>query len=836
MFNGWESYKKGMSKLEDSHQDRYSNIIPVFIYHDKNEVAAIGSEMDRSIAKGTKVISMHSITAKPELNEDRDITQKQREFYNKNEYNKWVSHAYLLMGKAHFHKHEFDKSRETFQYILSNYPDDEPQFESRIWLARIAIESERFKEAENILAEIDKLEFLPKKLNPELEATRAALALEKEQYAQAIEHLTKALESVNSRYYRQRYNFILAQVYQKENNAAEASKYYQAVIKLNPPYEMTFNARINMALSYEQGSVSKRDIERQLEKMLRDDKNIEFQDQIYYAWGNLYRQEGDTQTAMEYYLKSSSVSVGNIEQKALTYLTIADMYYAKPDYIPAQAYYDSVVNVITPDYPNYSVIFAKSISLTNLVESIEMVTLQDSVQKLSYWSKEDLNYFIDDLIEAEREREAEEKLRREQALLESTFATQQQFELNTQGSSFYFYNPTAVNLGRQEFKRKWGARALEDNWRRKNKGTVDPNTGFGVELADEISEGGGQTGLTASKYSREFYLANIPFTDSARQVSDLKIQNALYNMGEIYSEELKDYDKAKTAFEDLLRRFPTYHDRLQVYYKLYTIGKLTRDIDLVSLYQQKIINEFPESNYALALSDPEYFKRIEKQERREDELYENVYKAFDQGYYTKVVTQIDQALAEIPDGKYKNQYDYMRTISAGIGKDTVLFIDDLRKLISRYPGTEIAERSQLIITYLNTANPEAAKEQAIKQASSIYSPSPDEEHFVVVSLPKTSDENQLMFNIISFNIDNFAEENLRVKKTEIDKDILLNITSFENQEKAAEYYAKITMHKDLYRDVNPEGSQIFYISRSNSRILDRDKMLDQYLVFFEQQR
>ena len=844
-----------MEKLEDAHLDNYSQLLPIFIYNDKNNVSAISSEMDRSIKKAEKLISTHSITVKPELDDNREINEKKRDFYNQNEYNKWVDDAYLLMAKSYFYKHEFDKSRETFQYILSNFNEGQPRIESKIWLARIAIIRGKLKEAENTLIELNENETLEKNLIPEYEATMASLEVEKlaasygEDYftfseeskqltqSEKIEqHLLRALESTSSRFYKQRYNFILAQLYQQSDDSFLASKYYRTVIKLNPPYEMTFNAKINMALSYESGAGSRKENEKQLNKMLRDDKNIEYQDQIYYALGNLYFKENEVEQALDYYMLSASTSVGNVRQQARTYLTVADIFYNRPEYIPAQAYYDSAVGVIDEGYPGYNLIYAKSISLTNLVANIQTVELQDSVQKLSYLSEPELMAFITDLIEEERIREQEQKELERQRALNEAFNTQQQYELQTTSAGWYYYNPTAVNLGRQEFRKDWGTRKLEDDWRRSNKSSVEFGTEFtdgtGVE-GDEYSTGEGKQ-LTGNKYSHQYYLIDIPRTDSAMVASHKQIETALVNIGDIYYHELKDYQKATEAYEELLSRYPTFDNRLSVYYKLYTIGKQTENIAMVSKYQQKITNEYPNSNYALVLSDPDYFKKIEAQERQEDKQYEQIYTSFERSQYAQTTALINKAIEKNSESKYMMQYEYMLTISEGVQKDTVAFITDLERLISKYPDGDIAERSRMIITYLKTENPEAAKQQEIKQAVALYSLRPSAEHFVVVALPRSRNVNQLMFNIINFNIDNFAELDLKVQKADVGSNTLMQITSFKDQAEAEQYFGQLMGHADLYRDVDATGAKIFYISKTNLSVLKRDKKLEQYLTFFEQ--
>ncbi len=833
LFNGRESFEKGMQKLQQNHSDNYSEVLPVFIYHNKNEITAIGSEMDRTIAKCAKLISLHSITAKPELNEGKKLTEADREFYNKKEYNKWVDEAYLLMGKSYFYKHDFDKASETFQYIVSNFPEGENTYEARLWLAHLAHKKNRVKESESILAELNKDTRFPKKLSPDLDAALAAIEISKGNLVAAIDPMRKAAESVKPLYYRQRYNYILAQLLQLNNQMSEASLYYKKVIQLNPAYEMTFNARINMALSFQAGQGSRKEVEKQLQKMLRDEKNSDFQDQIYFAIGNLYFQEGATSEALKYYRMSSAVSLDNSFQKPKTYLTMADIYYAQAEYIPAQAYYDSTVQVIDPDYTNYKIIYTKSVSLTRLVKSILSVELEDSLLKLSAMPIQELNILIDKTIaEIQKQEQEQRRLEQEKGMEENTFA-QQEYTIQTNTQSWYFYNATTIELGRQEFKRKWGSRRVEDDWRRSNKGTLDLSIPLSSEAGTEdILQSDEKNKEAAGKYSGNYYLQKIPFTDSAKAESHLRIQESLLTTGDVYSEELKDYPKAIDAYENILMRYPDYSNRLLVYYKLYSLGKETQNIDLVSQYQQRIIREFPESNYARVLTDPEYSKRLEEQERKEEVNYQLIYKAFDQGEWAYTLQLINQSRSEWPDSKYTPQYDLMAVIAEGVSKDTASFINDLSKLSVKYPGTDIAERSGQMIKFLQTENPQAAREQAIQQAVSIFTDSPMEEHFVVILISRYTNANQLMFNVINFNIDNFAESELKVKKSDLDKSSVLAIQPFKDKQEAADYYNQIVVFEELFREVDKTDTQLFYISKSNYERLLRDKQIEQYLIFF----
>ncbi len=676
LFNGEESYKKGMLELEQTYDDNFSELIPLFLYTSADALATIGPEMDRAIKKTTKLVSMHSLTVKPDIKPDKELTSKQKEFYSKKEYNKWVDEAYLLMGKAHFHKMEYTRAKEVFNYIVSNYGEDYTVFEAKMWLARLANEEFRYRESKDILTSLERSIDLPKNLQGEVQATLADFHIKQGNFKEGIVPLKKAIEFTRRKQIKTRYTYLLAQLYSETNENILASEYYRDVIRMNPPYKMTFNARINRALVYQSGSGSKKNIEKELRKMLKDDKNIDYQDQIYYALGNIYFKENIINEAIVNYKLSLETSKDNYLQKAKTNITLADLYYSRPDYMNAQAYYDSAVLLIDKNYPNYQVLYAKSVSLTNLVEHVNTVHFEDSVLALSTLSKAELTELIDKLIDDERQAEEERRFR-QQELAEQQIDIQSNrngFNLANSGSKWYFYNPAIKNIGRKEFGQIWGNRKLEDNWRRKNKSSL---SFADLKVDDQLSDMEQQApdkinGLVTNKRSREFYLQYIPFTDSARQESHDKIAFGLFNMGEIYGAELKDSEKAINAYEELLERYPGYENRLQVYYKLYSIAKLEKDKSRVGIYQQKIVSEFPNSNFAKLMTNPNYVEELLAQDRKVIDEYIATYQLFQLGRFDQVSMRSHKAMEQYPDHELYSRFDYMYTVSAGLRKDTFL--------------------------------------------------------------------------------------------------------------------------------------------------------------------
>lgn len=469
-FNGLESYKRGVNRVGKDFKDNFTRVLPVFYFSVPEAVSAVAPDMDRAIEKATKVITLHSITAKPDLKRG-NLTEKQKEFYNKKEFNKWVDDDYMLMGKAYIYKNQFKMAVETFKKVVTDFPEEPIRYEALIWMARGYNELGEYRDSENILEMIRADEDLPDEYRGDLYSTWADLLIKQNKYAQAIPKLLKALDDAHSKQQRIRFTYILAQLYQETDASQEAVANYRKVIKMNPPYDMTFNAKINMASSYNVGSGRGDEIQKLLTKMLKDNKNIDYQDQIYYALGKIALKQGKTKEAIENFKLSAQKSVNNPNQKGLTYLALADIYYNIPEYSLAQAYYDSTVQNIGNDYEDYENLVTKSKSLTNLVKYLRVYTLEDSLQMLANMPEAERLDKIDQIIENVRKKEEEDRLRKQEDKENNVSGgmamNRPATGMNQKGGKWYFYNLTAKSFGQPEFRMRWGNRKLEDNWRRK---------------------------------------------------------------------------------------------------------------------------------------------------------------------------------------------------------------------------------------------------------------------------------------------------------------------------------------------------------------------------------
>jgi len=393
-FNGYENFKSGLNKINNGYRDDYAELLKVFEYSDPSTPSLCSSDMERAIQKASKLISLKSITAKPKFKDDNQLSEKDRALLEKKEYNAWVDDSYLLIGKARFYKHEFQEAASLFDYSITNANDPAIKTEATIWLARIYNEEGKYNESLRIISELDVNSDFTKALKSMYYTTLADLFIKQKRFSEAIDPLSKAIDLVAGKTTRYRLTYLLAQLFEQTGNGAMATSNFQKVIRMRPPYEVEFYARINIAGVFDINTMDPGKIRRELEKMLKDSKNQDFLDQIYFALGNMSMKEGKEEEALYFYRKSATAISQNQNQKGRSYLALANYYYVKPDFLKAGMFYDSTIYFLDQAYPEYLSIKNKSQSLNALVSQLTIIQREDSLQKVANMSESERNALI----------------------------------------------------------------------------------------------------------------------------------------------------------------------------------------------------------------------------------------------------------------------------------------------------------------------------------------------------------------------------------------------------------------------------------------------------------
>lgn len=842
-YNGNLAYREGIKKIEKDSKDNYNLILPIFPYSIAGAYSKATGDMETAYKKGSKVIQKHSITAKPSKKSKR---RKNNDFYNQPEYNKWTWHSYLLIGKSHFMRRDFYAAIESFSFIIQTYSNMPIKYDAQLWLARTYTEMGNFRRAEQSIKHIESNPDFPKKLERDFNLLKADFHLKQKQYELAAKHLEIGAQLTKRKVEKYRYNFILGQIYQELGDDKNAFEKYSKIIKSNRNYEMGFNARINLAQIASKNESDNTILKKELNKMIRDDKNIDYLDQLYFALGKIAENEGKIEDAKTLYLKSAHSSINNNNQKGQSYLSLGKLYYAEPDYINAQMYFDSAISLVSKDIPDFTTYFRLSQNLNQLVSYLNVITTQDSLQRMARMSESERNSYIDraiaELTKKEREERAREQMDRVAA---SQMQQQSRFVDQTTPSSgaWYFYNPNTLSSGSMLFQSKWGNRVLEDNWRRSDKASTGVNLFSDEPIVASTTAESRETDNT----KREYYLQDVPLTDSAMAVSDSIIHEAMFMVAGIYKDKIEDLQKAQEAYLNLLNRFPETEHELESWYHLYRIYNTLGDNSKSNIYKQKVINKYPLSKYAQSMTNPDFFKQEASKEQESRFLYSTTYKQFEKNQYDKVITNADFADSLFPGNPYQTKFALLRAISIGKTTDSANFVAVIDNYIKSYPDAPEMALARDIKNYLTVPQKEPegvvkTEEEGLlaedgkhdeKFVEYIYNPQA-KHYYAAIIFTKRANTNRIKFNISNMNIDYYYMFEFNVDSefftTETD---LITVKDYKDGHTAMNYYHSVIFVDEVFSDLTHSDYIQFVISEDNYRKLMETKSINTYFDFFK---
>lgn len=718
-FNGKEHYNEQIEKMEKEYEDDFSDFVfvhPAEAYADEKAPQPSAS-FDRTIEKMEKSIALHSIQKKPKKDRSKMKNPKYREFLKRGEYNPFLHNAWRLMGEAQYLKGDFLASAATFMYI-ERYFTWMPELvtESKIWQVRCYTALGWMNEAENVVTRLKPEEMTTKNLRRLYSTAMSGYYVRTKQYDKAVPVLQDALKTTGGAQ-KTRLTFLLGQVYERTGDNGNAYKMFSRVAGASSaPYRTQFNARIKQTEVFT-GSNIESEV-KSLNRMARLDRNKDYLDQIYYAIGNLYLSRKDTANAIKNYILANEKSTRSGIDKAINQITLGGLYFDQFRYDLAQPCYSEGVAQLPEDYPDYPTLKRRSDVLDELAVYSQNVTLQDSLLRLSRMTPEEQRKVAERLVEELKKKEeeaAEEARRQEYEAQNSANAGQLQsntsnFSMNTD-KSWYFYNTMTKNAGKAEFQRRWGSRKLEDDWRRINKQTFAmsdfenqgydyseeeeaiPTDSLGNPLSDEqieeLKKNQEELKKEQDPHYPEYYLVQIPKTEEEIVNSENIIQEGLFNMGIILKDKLEDKKAAQASFDELLTRYPDNIYRLDVYYNLYLMYSRYGEPDKAETYRQLILSEFADSNYGLALADPNYIENLRNMGAEQEKMYAATYDAYLNNRNSEVHEAYKEMMRRYPLSKIMPKFMLLDAFAYIPEKNYDAFQQTLKELLQRYPDTDI---------------------------------------------------------------------------------------------------------------------------------------------------
>ena len=672
-----ERMKEVQQSIESSFQPNYNKILDVFTPIDTNVVASNQDKLEDAIKKAATAIQFHK-------NSD------------------WVDDSYVLIGKVKYMQGLHEEAIQTFKYVNSISDDDNAVHDGLVALMRTYVDH---GEMHNAIAVSDylKKETLNKHNQMNLYLTRAYMYQKREDLDNMVNNLVEAVPLMSLSDGSAKIYFIIGQVYQTLGFEAEAYSNYQQCIKSNPPYELQFYASLNMAQVFELArSNDLKKVRRYYQKILKDRKNKEFRDKIYYEMGGFELKQGDLNLAIEYYEASVAANVGNKRQKAYSYLQLGLINYdTLKNYQKAKAYYDSTMMVLPLDEPEYETIKERQEILEDFVAQLNTIHLQDSLLTLSYMDSLELSALLDTVIIQEERKALEEEEKRKQQ--EEQFTGNNVFDNNTavtaqSGATWYFYNVSAVSAGQSEFTRRWGNRPLEDHWRRSNKDArvAVASEATTIESVDNV-EGEEEEDIEDIRASKkEALYSTIPFSAEQRRIADSLIEVSYYNLGNIYNFELREKVNAYETFETMIDRYPTTEYKPEVLYQLYLIYT-ELDNPRAQICRELLVSDFPNSTYTKTLLNPDFSLEYDALTEQMKVEYRIAYELYQGLYYDSALYVVNKALTENPENSYTDNLKLLEILIKGQTGNLYSYRFELEKFIAAYPDSELNEYAQKLL-------------------------------------------------------------------------------------------------------------------------------------------
>ena len=886
-FNGNEAYKAGCLALDQGNKDNYMDLIPLYPIGNPSSVGIGSGDFDRAIEKSQKAITLHSIKRKPQRKPGKRYSDSYKEWLKRREFNPFLYHAWLLLGKAQFQKGDFPEAAATFSYVARLY-STQPEIaaEARIWLARCYTESEWYYDAEEVLQKVNN-DSLPTKLVPDYSTAYGNYLLGSERFREAIPYLLTTIKNEKNKLQRAREYYLLGQVYQLLGEPGNAFAAYGKVIRQNPPYELELNARIRQTevAVYNTGrqTAAMKKITDKLNRMAKQDKNKDYLDQVYYALGNIYMTAGDTVQAIKAYQLGVDKSTRGGIEKGVLQLTLGNLFWEMGRYGEAQVAYTDAIGLLDNQHEEYKGITRRSEILDELVPHVEAIELQDSLQHLASLDEASRMIVIDTLIarfiqkeeaEAKAQREAERDQERNELIAQNASNRPQSSTttptVSTGDNSWYFYNRQVMAQGKTDFQRQWGNRKLEDNWRRKNKTVVslddfeevnydEPETGEvdaeeivpGTDTTPSDTAGNAETEAIDEK-NPLFYLQQIPLTPEAMDASNGILSEALFNAGMIYKDKVEDYPRAERTFIRLFDKFPDYATLDEAYYNYYLLmGRLGRMAEAERI-KAILAQLYPESKYSLIVNDPEFAYISVHGKRLEDSLYAATYRAYQNGNLNEVIANGELSARRYPMGTHRPKFIFLEAVAALQQGDQKLFLSELKTLVQNYPENEITDLAAHILKGIQEGrllasgamsfgniwgrrSGEGGEEEEMAVVDSLNSFSAERNTpylFILAYEDGKINENQLLYEMARYNFASFLVKNFDL---DIERDRGIGrfiVSDFNNLDEALYYRRQLYSNPQMNEKLS--GLRALVISKENYDLMNRYFSFDDYDKFFEE--
>ena len=872
-YNGSVAYIDASLEKENGNKDNFTEMIPMYTVGNKKSRELGKANYDKAIEKCEKAIKLHSITKRPEWTKRRRKTERDIEWLSRKEYNPFLWKAWMLMGRSQFYQGAFDEAASTFSYMCRLYATQPAIYgRARAWLAKSYIEQDWLYDAEDVIRNMQR-DSIHWRAQKEWDFTYADYYIHTGDYDKAIPYLKKSIDHEMRKKQKARLCFLLGQLYAATGKNAEAYKAFKSVVRKNPPYELEFNARI--AMTEVMGASQAKKMVGKLKRMAASDKNKDYLDQVYYAIGNIYLAQKDTMNAISNYEKGNKKATRSGIEKGVLLLKLGDLYWQQEKFSDAQRCYGEAIGLLDKDRKDYEQLSARSKVLDELVPYTDAIHLQDSLQALAKMSEKDRNAAIDRVIAELKRQEKEQKRLEDEKNAQQTMQrngamgnrnntnrnnTAQTQQNNRQNAVWYFYNAMAVQQGKQAFEKLWGKRENTDNWQRVNKTVVgNLNGDADMELTEEQKDSIAKAELAQDSleqlkdsaqndpHKREYYLAQIPFTEDQVATSNLAIMDGLYNSGVIFKDKLDNLDLSKKQFTRLETQYPDFEQKADMYYHLFLLYSRLGQHDVAAGYVEKLKAEYPENQWTILLTDPYFKENAQFGVHIEDSLYAATYEAFKADRLSEAKANAQISATRFPLGENRDKFLFIGGLAKLNDGDSKGCVDDMKAVVEKFPQSKLAEMAGMIVNGVNAGKPLhggrfdlgdvwTRRTAVLADSDSINAKTFDAERntefvFMLAYVPDSVDENKLLYQMAKVNFTHYVVRNFDLAIEDANGLRRMVVRGFRNYDEALQYARGLAEQAGLQQLLS--GCKAIVISDKNLPLLGTNFSYADYQDFYD---
>lgn len=682
LYNGDMAFTDGKDQLAYGFRDNFWEILPVErINIEDADTKAPGNsknaEFNRAEEKAAKAIQKHSM------------------YIDGKEYNPQIDEAYMLLGKARYYDGRFIPALDAFNFILDRYPTSNNINVAKVWKAKTNI---RLKNEEFAIENLKKM-FDSADLNEEEIADGAAMMAQAfinlDSLQPALEYIKMASENVKDKELKGRYTFIKGQIYNRLGEKDSANIAFDEVIAMNRKTSRSYmiSAYLEKGKNFDYEKGDRIAFLELLQDLESNRENRPFLDRIYNQYGDFYLNSDSTETAVLYYNKSIKAFKQDEVLQSVNYQTLAEINFDNAEYKNAGAYYDSTLTYLEENSRQWRRVTKKRENLDDVIKYEDIAAINDSILRLTKMSEGEQLAFFTNYTSKLKEQAVKDSL--ETIKIEEKIANKEFYEKgstasgpNKGGSTFYFYNTSTVAYGKAEFKKVWGDRKLEDNWRLSNKQSSLINDDEIVIAVTPIAEN--------ELFKPETYISRIP-TDEKVIDSLAKDRNfAYYQLGLIYKEKFKEYNLAANRLETLLTYNPEERLVVPAKYNLVKIYEIIENPSESDKYKNDILTNHADTRYAEILRNPN--SQLPTDESSPEFKYKELYKEFEASKYAEVIQKCDEYMMVYNGNDIIPKFELLKATAIGRQQGFEAYKKALNFVSLNYPSTEEGKQAQNIYT------------------------------------------------------------------------------------------------------------------------------------------